>query len=437
LTTFLVSRHAGALAWVARRGFAIDRVVHHLDADAIEAGDIVVGTLPLALAACVQERGARVLALVVDVPANARGTELSADALEALGAKLEPFEVRSSSPKPMHLGVNALKMSADPSIEPGVRLPVARYHLTFRMQEGLKLPNFAGSLLRGQFGASLRRLSCVTKAPTCDGCRLTSSCPYSAIFETPSLSPPAPRRFHQPPKPYVIEPPPIGTPAVAAGEDFTFGIVLIGHSLHRLPLIFLALQEALRTGLGRERATGRLQRIEQVGEHGQLQPVWDRQTHRILEHQAVLEVPSFRTCESAQLTIHTPLRLQPDGRRLPLEELTLSRVVAALVRRIELVLEYHAGQPRSMSVAGQIVERATALHEERDLRWHDWTRFSSRQRQPMTLGGIVGTWTLRGDLAPLLAWLWLGQWFHVGKNATMGLGAYRLDLDIADGRRSC
>jgi hypothetical protein len=47
----------------------------------------------------------------------------------------------------------------------------------------------------------------------------------------------------------------------------------------------------------------------------------------------------------------------------------------------------------------------------------------------MTLGGVVGTWTLRGDLAPLLPWLWLGQWLHAGKNATMGMGRYTLALD--------
>ena len=33
---------------------------------------------------------------------------------------------------------------------------------------------------------------------------------------------------------------------------------------------------------------------------------------------------------------------------------------------------------------------------------------------------------LEGDLAPLLPWLRLGQWLHVGKNATMGMGHYAL-----------
>ena len=44
----------------------------------------------------------------------------------------------------------------------------------------------------------------------------------------------------------------------------------------------------------------------------------------------------------------------------------------------------------------------------------------------MTLGGALGSWTLSGELEPLLPWLQLGQWLHIGKNATMGLGQYRL-----------
>ena len=38
----------------------------------------------------------------------------------------------------------------------------------------------------------------------------------------------------------------------------------------------------------------------------------------------------------------------------------------------------------------------------------------------------MGEWTLEGDLSRLFPWLWLGQWLHVGKNATMGMGRYEI-----------
>lgn len=34
--------------------------------------------------------------------------------------------------------------------------PLARYHFTFRLADPRHLPDYAGSLLRGQFGAALR-----------------------------------------------------------------------------------------------------------------------------------------------------------------------------------------------------------------------------------------------------------------------------------------
>ena len=49
-----------------------------------------------------------------------------------------------------------------------------------------------------------------------------------------------------------------------------------------------------------------------------------------------------------------------------------------------------------------------------------------RQQQEMQLGGLLGSVQLQGDLAPFAQLLHLGQWLHVGKNATMGLGGYRL-----------
>mgnify|MGYP000935171093 CR=1 FL=1 len=57
----------------------------------------MLGTLPLHLAAAVCARGCRYLALVVDLPAEARGRELSAAELDAYGARLEAFVVRRAS----------------------------------------------------------------------------------------------------------------------------------------------------------------------------------------------------------------------------------------------------------------------------------------------------------------------------------------------------
>lgn len=93
MTTFFVTRHAGAVEWARRRGLQVDRQVSHLEATDVAAGDVVIGSLPVHLAGQICQRGARYLHLSLDMPPAARGRELSADELDAYGARLEPYAV--------------------------------------------------------------------------------------------------------------------------------------------------------------------------------------------------------------------------------------------------------------------------------------------------------------------------------------------------------
>jgi CRISPR/Cas system endoribonuclease Cas6 (RAMP superfamily) len=98
----------------------------------------------------------------------------------------------------------------------------------------------------------------------------------------------------------------------------------------------------------------------------------------------------------------------------------------SLARRVALLDYFHCGGewgpgPRALLEQAQAIE--TSAHS---LRWHQWERYSARQRQRVPMGGWVGRVTYRGDLAPFWPWLHLGQWLHVGKHATFGLGQYRI-----------
>lgn len=312
-------------------------------------------------------------------------------------------------------------------LRPGTLLPVARYRFDFRMQAELRLPDFAGSLLRGQFGAALRRTACMTGAKTCSGCPLLATCPYPAIFDTPAPPSHHLQKFSQVPNPYVIEPPPLGTRAIGAGDLLSFGMVLVGRALDQLPLIVYSLQRALRHGLGTARARGELENIVWLGADEAI-CLWDADAGRVHAHAPALKLPSFEEARAVRLAVDTPLRLQDNGRPLAAHEISPRKLVTALVRRAALLFEFHANLPGLGAGAPALARHAETFADERELEWHDWSRYSSRQKQQMTLGGVLGTWTLRGDLAPVLPWLWLGQWLHAGKNATMGMGAYRLGM---------
>ena len=93
MTTFFVTRHAGAIEWARRRGLAAERI-EHLDPTAVRPGDVVIGTLPIHLAAEVCARGGRYLHLAMEVPADARGRPLSADEMDRFGARLARFSIQ-------------------------------------------------------------------------------------------------------------------------------------------------------------------------------------------------------------------------------------------------------------------------------------------------------------------------------------------------------
>lgn len=93
MTTWFVSRHAGAVDWIAAQGLRVDRMVSHLDPTELEPGDTVIGSLPVHLAATVCARGGRYLHLTLDIPPERRGAELTHQDMEAFGARLERYHI--------------------------------------------------------------------------------------------------------------------------------------------------------------------------------------------------------------------------------------------------------------------------------------------------------------------------------------------------------
>ena len=91
---YLISRHAGAVEWMNHMGHHYDTHLTHLDSpDALVAGDVVIGSLPINIVADLNARGIIYMHLSLYIPEALRGCELSADQLSALDAKLEVYHV--------------------------------------------------------------------------------------------------------------------------------------------------------------------------------------------------------------------------------------------------------------------------------------------------------------------------------------------------------
>lgn len=300
-------------------------------------------------------------------------------------------------------------------------LPIARLRLTVRAEGPLQLPPYAGSMLRGAFGHALLALS---PLPHPDGkpCAQHASCPYCQLFAAPPLSGHSLQKFSHMPQPYVIEPPSGGEQRLQTGQTFDFGLVLIGKAFGLLPTVLKAWQRALAIGLGREHTPCTL--VDICDENGPQRLSGKREQLASLSGSLP---PEPALGENATLHFCTPLRLQVQGKPVRAGQLTARDLLVALARRSQLLSDVHLGAAAPQLDFSQLAAKAAAITlEPQDLHWFDWGRYSQRQQQEMQFGGLLGSVQLQGDLAPFAQLLHTGQWLHVGKNASFGLGGYRL-----------
>jgi len=90
---YFVSRHSGAVAWAEEEGFTVDEQLAHLDPAMVQSGDVVIGSLPVHLAAQVCTRGGRYMHLSMEIPPEWRGAELTPERMRACHARLEAYQV--------------------------------------------------------------------------------------------------------------------------------------------------------------------------------------------------------------------------------------------------------------------------------------------------------------------------------------------------------
>ncbi len=97
MTTYFIGRHAGTVAWIKRQPITIDVYKDNFEPEDIKAGDIVIGTLPVHLAAAVCEKGATFVALTLDIPKEKRGLELTESEVIESNIRLCAFDVKSKA----------------------------------------------------------------------------------------------------------------------------------------------------------------------------------------------------------------------------------------------------------------------------------------------------------------------------------------------------
>ena len=319
-----------------------------------------------------------------------------------------------------------------------IRLARYRFKFEYLGDAGPELESFLhgyylGSAWRGIFGRNLKQTVCITRQPTCNGCALLFSCPYPQVFENRGPdSPGLLKGYSHVPNPYVIEPSDVSYDL--ANGSIRLGMVIVGKASQYMPYIIHSLEKAAQYGITSRRIKLKLLQVQSEELNGRSQPTSEDSWLGVYKPNMPVSLVSAQKPQppkvphTVRLHLITPLRLKYGGNLVGLKEFNFQLFFRFLLRRLSLLSFYFCDSQLEVDFKNLIEEAKTVRILESDISWRNWTRRSSRQKCYLKMGGLTGTFKLQGrDIAPYWEYLWAGQWTHLGKGCTMGLGRYIIE----------
>lgn len=291
-----------------------------------------------------------------------------------------------------------------------------RFH--FIVDTPLNLPVYKGSVFHGAFGLALKNMVPVL---------------YKELFDPISVG-----NNKSIPKPFVLRSPLETNRSYPVNGQLQCELLLIGQATNHLSACICAMDSLGRTGLGKDRGTLSLARVDVI------KPGQDCSTIYLADSQRWFPPPPAVTgaqiiaantqSEPAAIILdfQSHVRLKVAGRLVnnpPPFQLFLSRVLG----RLSMLAWFHHDLVLLDDAAKRALLQQAANIEISNhmLRWNDWSRYSGRQKTLMKFGGLLGEITYSGELAPFMPYLALGEWLHVGGKTSFGLGRYQIKPLIA------
>lgn len=310
-------------------------------------------------------------------------------------------------------------------------LPYHRLQFHFRTHDPLYLPGYKGSPWRGLFGHCFKTVICPFNTSRCHTCLIRQHCHYLQVFETPASL--AQRKTlngtdHYP-HPFILTPPLDRRSTIPAGETFTSELILLSPAFSLFPFLVATFDLMGKRGLGPNRSHFELANI-QVQQSQDWHTLFDAQDN-MLQSLPPPQHPLLPTIAPTHLTLQllTPLRLKSQGRFT--HDLPFQLLLQAILRRLkDLITLYGSPEDNAEGVTDPLTLLTPAALidcQHSDLYWFDVKRFSSRQHRQLAFGGLEGTVTYQGDLAPFLPWLKLGEALHIGGLTSFGFGKYQIE----------
>ncbi len=307
-----------------------------------------------------------------------------------------------------------------------------RFHL-MAGDNGLVLPALKSSLFFDkQFKDILRQQVCKYFDKKCSGCILKNDCAYAYLYEDSTDTSWSLRRFGALPPPLIWQPPLEKKTDYFAGENVVFNLVLCGRGVSFLQdmadTILQLSEEGLKSGSGSfevSRITLENPLTNQVFELLET-TAEDVGEKRVMIEGSDIENWAKRYKQFTRLSIRflTPLLIKESDETL--KEPSFDVMMKVLFQRTS-ALYYFYHQQREMSVNyNEFKEKSKDVQKVKDQ-----TRFiptGQTTHKTQIAPGLLGEAVYMGDFQLFLPFLKLGEWIHLGEQATYGQGRIQVKI---------
>jgi len=337
-----------------------------------------------------------------------------------------------------------------------------------RFFEDAHLPIMKGSTFRGGFGYVFKKLTCPLRKTSCIGCIISNSCPYANVFTNPSeinketfIS-----ENSFTPHPFVFdfyENEKLKMTSFKKDETFEFKFLIIGTAIRFLPYFIYSFIELGKKGIGKKYYKYELESVKVKGKE-----IYNYKTGKILT--GLVNIDYYRNILNEKynyllklkrnsnnflsknieinidenilldnkkdyklsLNFITPVRIKKDRRYT--EFIDFNILITNIIRRLYLLTTLFCIQNDSEKyIVSNLKEYLNFSNQVKNLdnylSWHDWSRYSTKQKTTMKLGGLIGKISFIGKgefLNNYLKPIFACEYLHVGKGTSFGIGKYEI-----------
>jgi hypothetical protein len=282
------------------------------------------------------------------------------------------------------------------------RSPV-RFRFHFVVTKTFGINGFSGAMFRGLLGHALMTRPGTARTPSA----------YAHFFE------PDNHHQHTAHARFVVESSHLELKTYTPGDRLHIDIVVMGPDNAYLLEMIRALHDKFQTAcIGADKGAVQLHLVEAITP-GQCKAIWTPGLQRLMPYDLVFHT-HINPVSSCRLTFLSPALIKHQGRFMKPDNFDLRGLLNASVRRF---VEHC---PDADTARLQVLCEQPYLGRQA-LAWYSSARYSNRQKQSIPVEGLVGSIDIHGLPPGLMLPLEAGQWLHIGKNISMGLGQYQLE----------